>query len=229
MKWIALFSFSLFSFCAFAQLDEERDYRRELTWGVNKNTNSGYIGGFIFKLAYPIDNQISNTFGLEILNVQGAKEAKYVAREGKYVLGKANNLYSIRFQFGREKLLYRKAPQQGVQISSIIAGGPTWGLVAPYYIRNGESSYEKASVDNTLSAFGSGRKIQGIGESKHQIGFNAKAGVSFEFGAFKKSVTGVETGVALEAFTQTIPIMLATKNRAVFTSIYFNLYWGGRR
>lgn len=229
MKWIALFSFTLLSVGAFAQLDDERDYVREITWGINKNTNSGLIGGVVFKLAFPVDDNHSNTFGLEFFNVQGEKEYKYQRYDGKTIIGKANNLYSIRFLFGREKLLFRKAPQQGVQISSLIAGGPTWGLVAPYYIKNNKSMYEKATLNNTEDSYGSGKKIPALGEAKHRIGFNAKTGLSFEFGSFKRNVAGVETGFALEAFTDKIPIMLATKNRAVFTSIYFSLYWGGRR
>lgn len=234
MKCIALCLFvTLFSFGAFAQEDEERDYRREFTWGLNKNTYSGLIGGVVFKLAFPVDDEISNTFGLEFYNVSHPKEFKY-QNQRKFVWGKQNNLYSIRFMYGREKLLYRKAPQQGVQISSIFAGGPTWGLVAPYYVFIGEQ-YQKFGDGSDVqigSVLGSGKKIPALGEAKSEIGFNAKTGLSFEFGSFKNTVAGVEAGVALEAFPKKIPIMAPSntvQNKAVFTSIYFSLYWGSRR
>ncbi len=235
MKWIMLVSLSLLSLGAFAQDDDERDYRREFTWGLNKNTYSKIVGGVVFKLALPVDENLSNTFGLEFFNVSHPKEFKYQSQR-KFVWGKKNNLYSIRLLYGREKLLYKKAPQQGVQISSLFSAGPTVGFVAPYYIFNyTDNEYQKFGDGQGMvlgNILGSGKKFAALGEAKAELGFNAKTGLSFEFGSFKNSVVGVETGVAVEAFTKKIPIMASSsniQNRAVYTSIYFSLFWGSRR
>ncbi|MEO9475460.1 MAG: hypothetical protein ABJG41_07985 [Cyclobacteriaceae bacterium] len=233
---IVLFVFVFLTFSlAHAQFDDELDYTREFTWGVNKNTNSGLIGGFAFKLALQKDPGLFHTFGLEILNVAHPKEQKYYSSQSgtTYIWGKANYLYSFRFLYGREKILYKKAPQQGVQISSLFALGPTLGIVAPHYLlRAADGKYVKYNIRDFPSRSavgGSGKIFQGLGESKQELGFSAKAGLSFEFGAFKNSVAGLEAGVATEAFTKKIPIMLNSDNKAVYNSLYFTLYWGKRR
>ncbi len=234
MKLSAFILMILISNWAFAQFEDEIDYTTEFTWGINKNTNSALIGGFAFKWAQQKKSGLFHTYGIEILNVTSPKEQKYYASTSgtNFIWGKANYLYSIRFLYGREKLLYKKAPQQGVQISSLFAGGPTWGIIAPYYVLGTDGNYNKYSVDlfpSRTSIGGSGKIFQGLGESQHQIGLNVKAGLSFEFGAFKNSVAGLEAGLAAEAFTKKIPIMAESKNRAVFNTLYVTLFWGKRR
>lgn len=220
---------------AHAQFEDDSDYISEIVWGVNKNTNSALIGGFVFKYGRQKSPGLFHTFGVEILNVTHPKEQKYYSQQSgtNYIWGKENYLYSFRFLYGREKLLYKKAPQQGVQISTLVAGGPTWGLVAPLYLsRATDGRYVKYNLSDFPSrsaVAGSGKIFQGLGESKHELGFSVKAGLSFEFGAFKNSVAGLETGVASEAFSKKIPIMLNSANKAVFNSLYFTLYWGKRR
>ncbi|MFY0599866.1 MAG: hypothetical protein JXR03_09355 [Cyclobacteriaceae bacterium] len=232
VTFIALF-FTLAT--AFAQFDDESDYTTEFTWGINKNTNSALIGGFAFKYGRQKSAGIFHTFGVEILNVTHPKEQKYYSSASgtNYIWGKENYLYSFRFLYGREKLLYKKAPQQGVQISTLLAAGPTLGLVAPHYLsRAADGRYVKYNLSDFPSRSavgGSGKIFQGLGESKAEFGFSGKAGLSFEFGAFKNSVAGLETGFAVEAFTKKIPIMLQSRNRAVYNSLYFTLYWGKRR
>ncbi|MEQ8239214.1 MAG: hypothetical protein RIA69_08360 [Cyclobacteriaceae bacterium] len=228
------FIFLLFiSIGAFAQIGEEEDYVTEITWGVNKNTNSGLIGGLVFKLARQKSGRLFHTYGLELLNITHPNELKRPTQAGtSYVWGKENWLYSIRLNYGREKIIFKKAPQQGVQISAIAAVGPTVGLVAPYYILNNNGSYEPFDYQkhpSPSSINGSGKILQGIGESDVKFGGNIKAGLSFEFGSFKNNVVGVELGSALEAFTQKIEIIPTQENRAVFSSFYFTLYWGTRK
>lgn len=217
-----------------AQFEEDLDYLNEWTWGVNKNTNSGLIGGFTFKWGRQYDVGSFHTFGVEMLNVSHPKEQRYFAQASgtNFIWGKENFLYSFRFQYGQERVLYKKAPQKGVQISVLAAGGPTWALVSPYYVLSTSGRYAKYSVDefpSRTAVGGSGKILQGLGESKSEFGFNAKAGLSFEFGNFKSSVVGLETGVSTEAFTKKIPIMAVAENKAVFNSLYFIIYWGKRR
>lgn len=213
------------------QTDYEDDYFSEFTWGVNKNTNSALIGGLMFKLARRDHDNVFTTYSLEILNVKDQKEQKYYSSTSgtSFVWGKENYLYPIRLRYGKDVLLYKKAPQQGVQISAIMAGGPTAGIVVPYYILyNGEYiPYNSSIAFNAIS--GSGKFLQGLPDAKVVPGLNAKAGLSFEFGAFKNNVVGIEVGASMEAYTQKIIIMPSQKNRAIFTALYINLYWGTRK
>lgn len=222
----------LFTLAATAQ-EQEEEYISEFTWGVTKNTNSGLIGGIAFKLGRLRAERTYTTYGLEIVNVQHPKELKYRSPVSStaFVWGKQNYLYSLRGQYGRETLLFRKAPKHGVQISSIFAGGPTIGIVSPYYVlANGRYEPFSPQRHSTLGSIqGSGKLFQGLGESELAIGANVKAGLSFEFGPFQNSVAGIEVGTALEAFTKEIIIVPTQDNRAVFSSLYFTLYWGTRR
>ncbi len=218
-------------FASSAQLDEDFQYVSEFTWGVNKNTNSGLVGGAAFKLGRLIEDNAYHYFGLELLSVKHPKEEKYFSPSGtSFIWGKQNSFYTIRMNYGREHLWFRKAPQQGVQISTVFAGGPSVGLIAPYYIQhnNGYVPFDPRihSFDNIQ---GSGKFIRAVGESDIALGVNAKAGLSFEFGPFKNNVAGVETGFATELFTKEIVIIPTADNTAWFNSIYITLYWGTRR
>ncbi len=231
MKTTIAILFLVSAFSAVAQLDDDNEYVSEFTWGVNKNTNSGLIGGANFKLARLYRDNIYQYFGLEILSVKHPKEEKYFSPSGtSFIWGKEHSFYTIRMSYGREHLLFKKAPQQGVQISSIFGGGPSLGLIAPYYI---QQNNDYVPFDPLIHSFdniqGSGRFIRAIGDSELAFGVNAKAGVSFEFGPFKNSVAGIETGIATELFTKKIVIIPTAENRAWFNSIYITLYWGTRR
>ncbi|MFY0605559.1 MAG: hypothetical protein JXR10_02520 [Cyclobacteriaceae bacterium] len=212
------------------QSDDE--FSREITWGVNKNTNSGLIGGFFMKFGFQNHDNIYNIYGIEFINVKHPLEYNYRSNTSgtSFVWGKQNFLYSIRGRYGREVILFTKSQKQGVQISGIFAGGPTIGIIAPYYILyNGR--YEQ--FDPRRHSFGvvqgSGKLFQGLNESEITFGLNAKAGLSFEFGAFKHNVAGIEVGLSAEAFPKEIILVPSQENNAVFTALYFNLYWGTRR
>lgn len=222
----------IFCASAFGQLESD-EYTREFIWGVNKNTNSGLVGGVSFKLARQQKENLYAIYGLEFMNVRHPKEQKYLSPSSgtSFIWGKQNHLYSIRMIYGRERLLYKKAPQQGVQISMLYGGGPTLGIIAPYYILYNSTyvPYDPEKHRSFNSIQGSGKLLQGLGESNLTVGLNAKAGLSFEFGAFKNNVAGVEMGAAAEIFPKEIVIVPTQKNRSLYTSLYFTLYWGTRR
>lgn len=226
--------------------DEEYDYTSEIIWGVNKNTNGGLIGGVMIKYTRIMSPRMFQSFGLELANVKHPREIRYINRYNgnAYIWGKQNYLYSIRPQYGRELVLFKKASQQGVQISAIFAGGPTIGLVAPYYIEYNVTERNPGSpnvIRTVVEPFnpnvhisqedvlGTGGILQGIGESEVKIGANVKAALSFEFGTFKNNVSGFEVGVMLEAFPEEIILVPTAENRSVFTSAFLTILFGTRR
>ncbi len=225
-----LFSLSVLSSYAQSELD---DYHTEITWGVNKNTNGGLLGGFIFKIAKERAIDKYTVIGLELVNVKHPLEQRYLSpvSGSAFIWGKQNYLYSFRGQYGREYLLYKKAPQQGVQISGVIACGPSIGIIAPYYVLfNGNSEpFDPSRHTNFSSIQGSGRLFEGLSESSLTAGMNVKAGLSFEFGSFKNSVVGIELGVSAEVFPKKIILVPTQENNALFTALYMNMYWGTRR
>lgn len=218
---------------AVGQIDEGYEYTREFTWGLNKNTNSGLLGGFSFKIARKTKANTFRTIGFDLLNVKHPKELNISqsVTGGSFIFGKQNFLYTIRGHYGLEKVLFQKASQQGVQISVGAAAGPSIGVEAPYYVISGGTSevYDPTRHTSPVAIQGSGRLFQGLGESKIVPGLNAKSSVFFEFGTFRKSILGLELGFAAEAFSRKIIIVPTHANRAIFTSAFFTLFWGSRK
>lgn len=225
-----------------AQERDLYDYNKEYIWGINKNTNSGLIGGLAGKFGRRIEGEHFQTFGLEIVNVKHPKELRRVSglSGNTYILGKSNYLFSIRPQYGQEWTIFKKAPQQGVQVNAIFAGGPTIGVVMPYYIQINSRSNGAGSVQTVPynpanpnhgegSIIGSGPFLRGIGDSQLNIGANIKAALSFEFGTFKNDVTGFEAGFQLEAFSRKVEIVPSAINRSIYPSAFIMLFYGYRK
>ncbi|TVP49877.1 MAG: hypothetical protein EA341_08710 [Mongoliibacter sp.] len=239
IKYTAVLFFFLVSGVVLGQRSDSGDYEydTEILVGVNKNTNGGLIGGFSFKYGMRIDEMNFQFFGLDLANVKNPKEVRYNTVLGNsYIFGKSNYLYSIRPYYGRELILFKKAPQQGVQVSVLGAVGPTLGIIAPYFIEYSVSRVETvreqfnpAVHQSPLSILGPGRIFEGISRSEVAAGANAKAAVNFEFGAFKSNVTGLELGYQLEGFTREIPLMPTVENRQIFQSVYFTFFYGFRK
>ncbi len=229
-----------FSNATFAQKDEGLGYSTEFIWGLNKNTSSGLLGGFILKKSIAISDRVFKTFGLEIINLKHTREQRYSSRRtgNFFIWGKRNYLYTFRTQYGRDVIIFRKAPQQGVQVAVMLAGGPSIGLLAPYYIefsqsQSNESQSEQYDPNNINHDFqnilGTGSLFQGISESKIKIGANIKAGLSFEFGTFKSNVTGFEIGFLIDAYTEKINLIPKAENKAVIPTAFISIFYGSRR
>jgi len=220
-----------------AQPGHNYDYNTEIVWGINKNTSSGLIGGFIVKHSKAIGKRQFRTMGLEIVNVKHPNEVRLnsVITGNFFIWAKELYFYSIRGQYGREIILFKKAPQQGIQINAQIAGGPSIGVKAPYYIEISSGSFKSTKVPyksgeyNFEEIYGTGNLFQGIFESSLTVGVNAKTSLSFEFGAFKSNVSGVEMGFLVDAYVNTVYIVPAAENSAVFPTAFITFYYGSRR
>jgi hypothetical protein len=237
------FLFSLFFFLltlpALAQREDAGNYEydREYLLGVNKNTNGGMIGGLALKVGTRLDDSQFAFFGLELANVKHPKEVRYSTVTGNnYIFGKSNYLYAIRPHYGREVILFKKAPNQGVQVSALGAVGPSIGLIAPYFIEYAINrvetvveQYDPAIHQSRFNILGTGRLLEGIGQSELAIGGMAKAALYFEFGVFKSNATGLEVGYQVEGFQKKIPLILREQNRQFFQSAYFTLFFGFRK
>lgn len=239
---------------AFAQAaEEDESYSREFTYGINFNSNGGLIGGLMIKQVYHLNGKWYHFWGLEGVEVKHPKETRYQNPRsgGSYIRGKSNYLFVLRPQYGREYTFFKKAAESGVQVNGIIAAGPSIGFLAPYYIEFDYSNYgnnwnlqgpldirteqfdpdkHEKRIDNpdlrTLNGVG---VFQGLSEPNLRFGGNIKAGVSFEYGRYMESVTGIEVGVLYEAFAGDLTMIPAGENRRHFTSFYLTLYYGHRR
>lgn len=224
---------------SFAQRDDvgNYEYDKEYLFGLNKNTNGGLIGGIVFKAGTRITDEQFAFWGVELSNVKNPKEARYNTVLGNsYIFGKSNYLYAIRPQYGREIVLFKKAPNQGVQVSALAAFGPSLGLIAPYYIEYAVNrletvteQYDPEIHQSRFNILGTGRLFQGLGQSELAIGAHVKAAMMFEFGVFRSSATGLELGYMLEGYNKEIPLMPTTENKQLFQSVYFTFFYGFRK
>lgn len=232
---------SIVGVTAHAQTQDSYEYNSEFTWGINKNSAGGLIGGFTFKKARKLSDHKLESFGLEIMNVKNPQEARQNSgyTGNAFIYGKSNYLYSFRFQYGRDFILFTKAPQQGVEIKAVVAAGPSLGIVAPYYVEiavdnsfftSRHEQYDPYNPDHSFnSILGTGNLFEGIGDSKLQFGGNIKAALNFELGFLKSQVTGFEVGVLVDAYFNQIVLMPTAENKSAFTTVFFTLFYGNRK
>ncbi|MFL5730397.1 MAG: hypothetical protein ACJ75J_12995, partial [Cytophagaceae bacterium] len=151
-----LFRLMLILFCTLlatmpilAQEDNE-PYQKEYAVGVDLNTNAGLIGGFFFRHATFVNKKRYRLFAVEMVNVKHQKEQKTSNGNtgNSYLYHKTNYLIPLRFQFGRKYVLFHRAEEEGVEVSALVAAGPTLGLIKPYYIQ-----YDYTDYINTNASF----------------------------------------------------------------------------
>jgi hypothetical protein len=210
--------------------ENEDTYKTFTSAGLTTNTNSGILGGFVFRQSSALSAKLfgKNQYrylAVELVNVKHPKEVA-VQQQGfitgsRFIYGKNNYLFALRPEYGREITLFNRHEEEGISVSAILAAGPSLGLEKPYVqqIKNSDGS-----VENRVIGF-----FQGFGKTKIIPGAHIKAAVSFELSAFRESVTGVEIGFLGEAFTRRPEIMLSAENRSVFTSGYVTLYFGSKK
>ncbi|WP_109832979.1 hypothetical protein [Reichenbachiella versicolor] len=216
---------------AIAQSDGNYDYTKEFVWGVNKNTRGGLIGGFIFKWSKSRGEKQFSTFGFEMVNLKNPDEVKLSTGFGQFIPLKTNYLYPVRFQFGRGHILFKKTPSKGVQINVDYAGGPSIGVVAPYYVTNDQGeSYHFRPGDDYREVISTGYPFEGLFESELTAGFNLKASLSFEMGAFKSNVTGFEVGTLFDYYFREVELMVdSDKNTKFYPTLFITFFYGKRK
>lgn len=197
----------------------------------------------MIKSSYSINNKWSQFGALELVEVKHPKETRFQSRQGEiFVFGKSNYLYVIRPQYGREYVFFRKAPESGVQVNGILAAGPSFGLLVPYYIKydytdpNGgiidirsEQYDPNVHTDFETRIIGKSSFLTGLGETDFNIGAHLKGGISFEYGRYNEGITGVEVGFVIEKFAKELVIIPAAQNRSSYSSVYLTLYYGRRK
>jgi hypothetical protein len=229
--------------------EEEEGYSREFTYGLNFNSNGGLLGGAMIKQVYHMGGKWYQFWALEGVEVKHPKEVRYQNpyTGGTYIKGKSNYLFVLRPQYGREYTFFRKAAESGVQVNGVVAAGPSIGILAPYFIQYDYTPYDvnrqpigpsdirteqydpRVHTQPDTHILGSSGVFTGLAEPHFRVGANAKAGVSFEYGRYMESVTGIEVGMLYEAFAGNLDMIPQASNNNTFLSVYLTLYYGRRR
>ena len=260
MRKLYIFGILLSSLLPLAQVSraqsvdsDTENYGTITTFGVTANTNSGIIGGLSFRQSKLLSGRLLGMpqyryLSVELVNVKHPKEIQSSINSfgSRFVDGKENYLFVIRPQYGREVKLFQRNTDEGISVSGILAGGPSLGIIKPYYLEVSSGKVTRqvpaSQVNGTMtptgeSIVGKGGFFQGIGQSKLNVGLNIKAALSFELSAFRTNTTGVEIGFLTEVFPSKILLIPNTApggnrtdgNRSFFTSGYATLFFGSKK
>ena len=226
------------------------DYTRELTFGITTNTKSGLIGGLNLYHSNRFNDKNWFMYGLEIVNTQHTREIKVVGGSGaSYIAGKINYLFSIRPDIGFQRTLFQKDKQDGIRLNFVCSGGPSIGLLKPYFVEvltyktvqyNDDGVIKDTTIQTvateafnpqTHSAFnilGSGGFFKGFDQTQVVLGVHAKFGLNLEFGAFESKASGLEFGFMFENYFSNIKIHNTNDNQQFWSSFYLTLYFGSK-
>lgn len=238
-KLFLLLTLSLACFTAYGQLEvDEDEYENEFTLGLNANSNSGLIGGFNFTYSRKRSPKTWHYYSLEVVNVRHEKEIKLsTINSSSFFPGKTNYLFSIRPSYGRVINLFKKYPEDGVRLNFNYAGGPTIGLLKPYFIEynfleSGNNIVRDVAYDPTEHTID---RIQGdsgllfnLNESRFKLGAHLRTALNFEYGPFPDMMIGVEAGSTFEVFASEIILNQNMNNRQFYPAFFFHLYYGYR-
>ncbi|WP_141106594.1 hypothetical protein [Hymenobacter gelipurpurascens] len=229
--------------------NEDPSYRREFIYGINFNTRGGLIGGASVRSTKPLNQDWARYWSIEGVEVKHPKEQKvptYLG--GQYVPGKANYMYVLRPSVGVQRIIFRKAPESGVQVNALLGAGPSVALLMPYYV-----TYDYTPRDSRLQPIGPAEYrnekfdpernqpiadraplFSGISETKPSVGVHIRGALSFEYGRYRDAVAGVETGFLFEAYPKRQTILRSLNvsddklNKLFFPSVYLTVYLGHR-
>lgn len=212
----------------------DQEYLIENVYGIVKATNGGLISGIYYRRSKKLNDKTLSNIGIEIVNIKHPREAKETTFTGSsFIFGKSNYFVAIRPTYGRERIFFRKAPQQGARVTGIIAAGPTIGLEIPYYVDLGNNRREQYDPLNPGHArpfiSGSAGPFRGIGDSNVVLGLHAKASLTFETNSTKQRVFGFEIGFTLDVYTREIEMLPLVENYSAFPAAFLSLYFGKRR
>ena len=217
------------------------DYKMS-AWGATINTNSGVLGGFVYRSSKSIGNwgihPVRRYFAIEAINLKHPKE-KTDNQFSRVIYNKINYFFIIRPEYGREVMLFPKSGEEGIGTSAIFAVGPSIGIEKPYYIKyqpnqgNGNDvqtvPFDPAIHTDFSKIVGTGSFFQGLFSSNIVPGIHVKVAINLDVNTFGKSLTGFEIGWTGEFFTRSPDIVAFAENKQFYTSAYFTLYFGSKK
>ena len=226
-------------------------YNEEQNFEIRLHTNGmsiGYNKGEIIKY------YLTRTFHLDIGYLRHPKEFRQNLRSqavlqsltstSGYIFGKQNSLLTIRGGIGQIRYFGEKAKRKGVAVGVSYQGGPSIGILKPYYLdlkrfdeETGSGirpSSEKYSEENASlfldpnSIYSYSGFFKGLGEIKFIAGLQARGAVHFSWGSNDKYVKVLESGVMIDFYARKMPLLINEQNRSLFVNLYLSLQFGKR-
>jgi len=226
-------------------------YRKEMSFGLTIHGNGL---GAIFRKGTHVTARKKRMFEAEFVSMRHPKQYKvtnqYVNGDAKpFFFGKLNYVYIPRVGMGSQNVIFGKAERSGVEVRYNYFGGVDLALTKPVYnevlipVPNGDYSvpvtmqYDPTdpNQDDPSKFYGPGSYFKGFDQIKLYPGIYGKFSFSFEHSTAHQKVAIIETGMVLDLFLKTIPIMALPPNKPQVDNVpyYFNFYisllWGGKK
>jgi hypothetical protein len=219
-------------------------YNKQSAFGFKFNTDGW---GLMYEHGKYKTINTTNIWWLEFDEHKSHKEDKvpgisdgYYQYTNPYIVGKINNFYLLKFGIGQQRLIGGKGNKSGVAVSAIYGGGLTIGYLKPYYL-NVIDSTSNGTIDvkystatdhyyrDPSSILGSAGFFKGLGEGKIVPGLHVKTALRFDYGRYNQFLSAIETGVALEYYTQDMRTLLDVPDQRFFFNAYIALEFGSRK
>ena len=209
-------------------------YNRELYGGVIFHSQ-GWGLNFVNNYFKTVDKRVN--FEIQLSFVHHPKQKKvynpYFRDAKGYYYGKMNSFFVIRALYGQRKIIGHKIRSKGVELGYAWSIGPSFGFLKPVYlevINFDQQTLETEKYDpdkhDLNNIYGRSGGIRGFDEIKFRPGAFFKLGLFVEYSKKKIGITGLEAGVAVDAYFEKIEIMAEIDNQQFFPLLYINLYFG---
>jgi len=217
-------------------------YRNEREFGALIHS-SGW--GINYRRCKHITGYKKRVLELEMLGMRHPKQIKTevsdVGGTKGYFYGKQFTVTVLRGGFGYHKIITGKSDRRGVELRLITLGGPCIAFAKPVYL---EIEYEDKNPSGTVierydpsnprhkpineggSINGRASYFHGLGQMNFFPGGFLKLGLSFEHSNLDDDIKLLETGIVIDGFYKTIPMMANTKNNQVYVNVYLNIMFG---
>ncbi|MEP7171514.1 MAG: hypothetical protein ABI855_19240 [Bacteroidota bacterium] len=213
--------------------------KNELSFGISLHSNGW---GLDFRRGKNLTVSKKRMIEIELVGMHHPKEIKsvnpYYENSKSFVYGKLNSLTVLRGAIGFQRVIAAKGERGGVEIRLNYTGGISLGFAKPVYLDIITNNINDPGVF-TLSTekydankhsidviYGRASFTKGLDEIKVHPGIYGKLGFSFEYGSQDDDVKIIETGITIDAYDKTIPLMALTQNNQLYFNFYINLLYG---
>lgn len=220
-------------------------FKYEQSFGIVAHSN-GF--GANFRRGKHITGYRKRILALEMVTMKHPKEYKVYnpARENAkgYIYGKLNSALILRPTIGLQGVITSKADKGGVEVRYLVQGGGSLCVLKPVYLEilqevGNTGDYKlvtekyNAQKHSTYNIYGKAPFLKGVGESTLVPGAFGKFGLSFEYGEPAAKIRSIETGISLDFYYKTVPIMADLNsddnfdpNNMIFLAFYVSINYG---
>jgi len=220
------------------ELDEQQKifFRNEKSFAILLNTD-GF--GLSYREARRINYLNKRIYEIELGTLKHPREYKQsnLFSQGTFVFGKLNTSVYLRGSIGHQHELFEKADLGGIAVRYFISAGPALALYKPIYYKvlhpistNFEYQIREEKFDPQIHdpslIYSKASFFKGFDETKALPGLFVKGGFNFEYSKEDKVIHAIEVGASLSGYTQKIPIMATSDNKALFFSLFASYRFG---